>query len=87
MVDFYMTKEGSAIILGLKSSKEFGLISFAKDVKTIHGIVHTQLAPGNIDMQLRCKPDPNKVFKATPTTETAICSSRSKLNNENLEPV
>ena len=41
MVDFYVTKEGSAIILGLKSSKEFCLISFAKYVKIVDGVVHT----------------------------------------------
>ena len=52
---FAMKKEGSTIILGLQSPKEFSLISFEKDIKAVDGIVHTQLAPGNIDMQLRCK--------------------------------
>ena len=75
-VDFYVTKEGNAIILGLQSSQDFGLISFAKDVKTVDGVVHKQLEPGNVNMQLRCKLDPTKAFKATLTTETAICSSR-----------
>ena len=41
----------------------------------------------NNDMQLRCEPDPTKAFKATPKTETAIHSGKSKLNHENLEPV
>ena len=38
-------------------------------------------------MQLGHKPDPTKASKATLTTETSICSNRSKLNHESMEPV
>ena len=86
-VTFYVTKEESTIILGLESSQEFGLINIAKDVKTVDGIDSTQLVPGNIDIQLRCKPYSTKAFKATLPTETAICSGKSKLSHENMEPV
>ena len=85
--DFYVTKEGKTIILGLQSSQELGLVNFAKDVKTVDGIVCTQLAPWNNDMQLRQNPDPPKASKATLTTETAICSGKNKLNDEDLGPV
>ena len=84
---FLCEREESTIILGLQSPEVFSLISFAKDVKTVDYIVHTQLAPGDTDMQLRHKTDPTKAFKAMPTTENAICSGRSKLNHENMEHV